>query len=95
MGKPVVKMSKPVVKDWEAFSQAYPNTIRMDGFDDAVIGIDINDRLVYSYSKIADLMVATGNVDCEEACEFIDFNIIRGLPYLGDRAPIIMMDIDY
>lgn len=88
-------MNYKTVNDWEAFGQAYPETVRIDGFDDAVIGIDTNERLVYSYSKIADILVATGNVDCEEACDYIEFNIVRSIPYWGEKAPIIMMDIDY
>lgn len=88
-------MNNPVVKDWEAFNQAFPDTIRIDGYDDAVIGMDTNDKLIYSYGKIADLLVSTGNLTYEEACEYIDFNIIRSLPYMGEKAPIVMMDIDY
>ena len=30
----------------------------------------------------------------EDAAEFIDYNTIRALPYLGDKAPIVKMDIE-
>ena len=30
----------------------------------------------------------------DEAIEFIDFNTVRALPYMGEKSPIIMYDID-
>lgn len=30
------------------------------------------------------------NLDYEDALEFIEYNTLRALPYMGDNAPIIL-----
>lgn len=63
------------------------------GYDDALIGIDTNNRLVYDYNKMVEWLVT--NEDCteEDAADWIDYNTIRALPYI-DNAPIIMYPIE-
>lgn len=59
-------------------------------FDNSLVGITINDQAVYDLnSMILELMEDDG-FTYEEAAEFIDYNTIRSLPYVGDKAPIIV-----
>lgn len=73
--------------------------LKIDGFDNSIIGVSEDDRLIYDF----DLMVKEycEQYDCDEidAIEWIEYNTIRSLPYLGTEHPIIMKskirDIQY
>lgn len=60
------------------------------GYDDALVGVDINNRAVYDYQKMIEWLVINEELTDEEAADWIDYNTIRTLPYIGDGAPIIM-----
>lgn len=60
----------------------------------AIIGISDDGRLVYSYRKMVDFLVDTDDMSEDEAIEFIDYNTVNALPYMGEKAPIIMQDIN-
>ena len=65
----------------------------IDGCDDAIIGTTTDDRVVYSYSKMIDCLMANDGMGYEEAAEFIDCNTIRSLPHI-ENAPVIMYSIE-
>lgn len=58
-----------------------------DGYDEAIIGIDNNGRIVYDASKVIDCLVEQG-MDEDEAIEFYDFNISGA--YVGENTPIFV-----
>lgn len=58
----------------------------------AFIGISEDNRAIYDYNMIEFLM-REYNITDMEAIEFIDFNTIRALPYIGEGAPIIMHNL--
>ena len=60
-------------------------------YDNAIIGEDTEGRAVYDFWKMADLLMQRDGMTSEEAVEFIEFNVIRSLPYAGDTAPIVLM----
>jgi len=59
----------------------------------AFIGISEDDRAIYDYDKMVEHLMDKDGLTDMEAIEFIDYNTIRALPYLGDRAPIVMYRI--
>jgi hypothetical protein len=59
----------------------------------AVIGRSEDGRLIYSYEKMVEFLMVTDGMSREDAIEFVDYNTIRALPYMGERAPIIMYEI--
>lgn len=63
-------------------------------YDDALIGISEDNRAVYDYNKMVKWLVETEGFTEEEAIEWIDYNTIRALPYMGEKAPIIMYPIE-
>lgn len=63
-------------------------------YDDALIGISDDNRAIYDYDKMVLWLVNEENLSEEEAEEWIDYNTIRALPFLGVKAPIIMYSID-
>lgn len=68
----------------------YPDQtfLKADGFDDAVIGVEIGDqmRLIYSVTLVIEKLVAIDEMSVEDAIEHFEFNI-RGA-YVGEQTPI-------
>lgn len=63
--------------------------------DKAIIGISEEangGRVIYSYEKLVKAFMETEGWSEEEAIEWIDYNTLRALPYMGASAPIIVMD---
>ena len=63
-------------------------------FSDAFLGLSDDGRAVYSHRRMIESLVKNGEMSDEEAVEFIDYNTLRSLPYMGDRHPIVVMDYD-
>ena len=59
-------------------------------YDTAFIGITTDNRAVYDYQLMVEWLIRTEEFTEEEAMEWIDYNTIRALPYMGDDAPIIV-----
>ena len=59
-------------------------------YDDALIGVSNDNRAIYDYDKMIEWLMTEQNFDYYDAIEWIDFNTIRALPYMGEDAPIIM-----
>lgn len=66
--------------------------------EECIIGIDSNNRAVYSFEKMIKYLIDDG-VDDIDAIEWIEYNTIRALPYIDNatdgRAPIVMYDTDW
>ena len=60
---------------------------------DAIVGISDDGRLVYAYSKMIENLMLSDNMSYEDATEFIDYNTVRSIPYMGEHAPIIVYGI--
>ena len=59
-------------------------------YDDALIGVTDEGRAVYDYQKMIGWIVRTQGWTEEEAAEWIDYNTVRSLPYMGEGAPTVM-----
>ena len=59
-------------------------------FDNSIIGITTDYRLVYDYHLMVEEMSEEDGIDATEAEDAIGYNTIRALPYYGDRAPIVI-----
>lgn len=60
-------------------------------FDDAIIGTTVDGRVVYSFSRMVECLVNEDGMTTDEAEEFIDYNTLRAIPYMGEKAPIVVM----
>lgn len=61
--------------------------LKADGFDDAVIGVDMNSmRLVYDRNKMIHILMEQENWDYEETVEYLEFN--TWCAYVGEKTPI-------
>lgn len=63
-------------------------------YDDALIGVTEDGRAVYDYEKMIQWLMDTEGWSCEEAMEWIDYNTLRSLPYMGEGVPIIMYPLE-
>lgn len=53
------------------------DSMKLDGLNDAIVGVDTNGYLVYDYHKIVDVFTKEPhNMQFEEAIEFTDFNVV-------------------
>ena len=51
--------------------------LKLDGLNDAIVGVDTKGYLVYDYHKIVDVFTKEPhNMKFEEAIEFTDFNVV-------------------
>ncbi len=62
-----------------------------DGFDDAIIGVELNTmRLVYSVRKCIELLFEGESMNLEEALEYFHYNVSGS--YVGEKTPIWVDD---
>lgn len=59
-------------------------------FDSALIGVSEDNRAVYDYQKMVVWLAVDYHISMEEAIDFIEYNTIRSLPYVGKSAPIVV-----
>lgn len=64
-------------------------------YDDALIGVSHDGRAVYDYNLMIDWLMNKEGWSDNEAIEWIEYNTVRALPYMGEDAPIIMYGFEY
>lgn len=65
-------------------------TFSEPNYEDALIGITIDNRAVYDYDKMIKCLMESDGMEAEEAVDFINYNTVRSLPYYAN-APVILM----
>ena len=63
-------------------------------YDDALVGVSEDGRAIYDYDKMIKWLMEEEDWNYEEAAEWVDYNTIRALPYMGNDAPIIMYKLE-
>lgn len=64
------------------------HTLKADGFDDCVIGIDDKQRLVYSIEACLRTLVDKDGMTTADAAEYFEYNISGA--YMGDYTPVFI-----
>ena len=73
----------------EQLEQQEETSIFYDGFDDAIIGVELNTfRIIYSTTKCIEILCKDMSED--DAREYFDFNVVGG--YVGEKTPIFCND---
>lgn len=72
-----------------------PNTIVLDNqsYDNSIIGLTFDGRAIYDYDLMVQELICEGCSE-EDAIDWIDYNTIRGLIYIGEKAPLIVTHVD-
>ena len=65
-----------------------------ESYDDALIGVSEDGRAIYDFDKMVDWLIEKYGWSDIESIEWIEFNTLRALPYMGEKAPIVMYRID-
>ena len=61
-------------------------------YDKSIIGITPDGRLIYDFEKMIQEFMEDEDCDETEAIEWLEYNTMRALPYMGERAPIIITE---
>lgn len=61
-------------------------------YDNSIVGITEDGRLIYDFEKMVQEFMEDEGCDELEAIEWLEYNTLRSLPYMGERAPIILME---
>lgn len=64
-------------------------------YDDGIVGVTDEGNVVYSYEKLAEALMEHDGMTHEEAVEWLDYNTVRSVPYMGEFKPIIIYDIEW
>lgn len=59
-------------------------------YDTALIGVTTDGQAVYDYDLMVEWLIREQGFTEEEAVEWLDYNTLRAIPYMGEGAPIIM-----
>ena len=62
-------------------------------FSEAAVGISQDGRVIYDHERIVEILMADG-MEREDAEDYISYNTVRTIDYLGEHAPIIMYQFE-
>ena len=63
-------------------------------YDDALIGVSEDGRAIYDYEKMITWLMNEEGWSEIETVEWIEYNTMRAIPYMGEKAPIIMYPLN-
>lgn len=66
----------------------------IDGFDDAVLGMSLDNRLVYSIDKMCEILAEKDNISLEEATDHIFYNVVSSWEYDTGFNPILIYEFE-
>lgn len=64
-------------------------------FVKAITGITESAQLIYDYDLMISAAMEEEGWTCEDAVDWIEYNTLRSLPYMGDMKPIVSMPINW
>ena len=59
-------------------------------YPNSIIGLTVDDRAIYDMEQMIIDLMKEDKISYIDALEFIEYNTIRALPYMGEDAPIIL-----
>lgn len=79
----------------ELCDYAKENNIEIKLFDNpsypnSIIGLTIDNRAIYDMEQMIVDLMEEDKISYIDALEFIEYNTIRALPYIGGDVPIIL-----
>lgn len=68
------------------------NSIVLDdeSYDNSIIGVTLDGRIIYDYDLMIEELMQDDDCSMEEAIDWIEYNTLRAIPYMGNKAPIIV-----
>ena len=75
----------------EQLEENYPETLKADGFDDAILGVvercSQPTLICYDYRKCVEILMGKG-MDEDEAAEWMSFNVVGA--WVGEYTPVFL-----
>ena len=59
-------------------------------YDNSIAGITDEGRLIYDIDSILTELMVDNNWTEEEAVDWLDYNVMRSIPYAGPEGPMVM-----
>lgn len=82
--------------DLERIAEDYPEALKADGFDEALIGVahraGSSSVLAYSIPKCLEILEKRDGMTPEGAQEFFDFNVVDA--FMGEHTPVFLEPLD-
>lgn len=63
-----------------------------ESYDEGIVGITEGGNLIYSYEKLAEMLILHDEMTYEDAIEWLDYNTVRTIPYMGEFQPVMLME---
>lgn len=63
-------------------------------YEDAIVGITDDGRLVYDFYKMVEYLMDNEGWSDMESIEWIEYNVIRTIPYMKGKQPIIIYPLE-
>ncbi len=63
-----------------------------ENYDKGIIGVTDNGNVVYSYERLAEMLILEEDMTYEDAIEWLDYNTVRTIPYMGEFKPVMLME---
>lgn len=69
-----------------------PDSIVLDdnSYDNSIIGVTLDGRIIYDYDLMVEELMQDDDCTMEEAIDWIEYNTLRAIPYMGNKAPVIV-----
>lgn len=69
-----------------------PDSIVLDdeSYDNSIIGVTLDSRIIYDYDLMIEELMQDDDCSMEEAIDWIEYNTLRAIPYMGNKAPVIV-----
>lgn len=85
------KLSKDWLEAGEDHSFYLIGNEDRENYYPAIIGLAKDkSHVAYSYERLVACFMKCNNWTYDEAAEWVDFNVIRALPYYGEEAPVVL-----
>ena len=71
------------------------NTMVLDNmsYDNSIIGTTFDGRAIYDYDLMISELMADEDWNYDEAIDWIDYNTLRAIPYFGEKAPLVVVNV--
>ena len=62
-------------------------------YDNSIVGVATSGQIVYNMEDMIEELSLDMDIDKSQAREWIEYNTIRALPYMGENAPIVFEEL--
>lgn len=89
--KKLRKALEQYVEEYGFEEDELPIILDSHAYDGSIVGITESNRLVYDYEKMIQEFARDEGCSELEAQEWVDYNTMRAIPYMGDKKPIVIV----